>query len=101
MYCLETNQLSHYFSKKEKVLNDIGLQIDHGSIYGFLGPNGAGKTTTLRLILGLLRKQKGDILLFGKQFENHRTEILKKVGSLIESPSIHAQLTAIENLRVY
>lgn len=101
MYSLETQQLTHYFSKKEKVLNDIGLQIGNGSIYGFLGPNGAGKTTTLRLILGLLRKQKGEILVFGKEFGKHRTEILKKVGSLIESPSIHSQLTAMENLSVY
>ncbi|MBL7931724.1 MAG: ABC transporter ATP-binding protein [Bacteroidia bacterium] len=101
MLSLETKQLTHYFSKKERVLNDISLQVKSGSIYGFLGPNGAGKTTTLRLILGLLKKQQGEILVFGKQFDTQRTEILKRVGSLIESPSIHSQLTAIENLRVY
>lgn len=79
----------------QDVLRGVSIQVPTGSIYGFLGPNGAGKTTTLRLILGLLRKQKGDVSLFGKRFENHRI-----VGSLIESPSLYDQLSAAENLKV-
>jgi len=98
MYCLETNNLSHQFSKNELVLNNINLHVAEGSIYGFLGPNGAGKTTTLRLILGLLKKQQGDIFIFGKPFSENRVAILKKIGSLIESPSLYGHLTASENL---
>jgi len=98
MYCLETANLVHKFSEKEIVLNDISLQVSEGSIYGFLGPNGAGKTTTLRLILGLLKKQQGEISIFGKTFEKNRVGILKNIGSLIENPSIYGHLTAIENL---
>jgi len=98
MYCLETANLVHKFSEKEIVLNDINLQVIEGSIYGFLGPNGAGKTTTLRLILGLLKKQQGEISIFGKIFEKNRVGILKNIGSLIESPSIYGHLTASENL---
>ncbi|WP_379988328.1 ABC transporter ATP-binding protein [Dokdonella soli] len=79
-------------------MDGISLQVPQGSIYGFLGPNGAGKTTTLRLILGLLRKQRGAISIFGKSFDAHRTEILRNVGSLIESPSLYDHLTATENL---
>jgi len=82
------------------VLSEVGLRVPTGSIYGFLGPNGAGKTTTLRLILGLLKKQQGEISIFGRSFAAHRLEILSRVGSLIESPSLYAQLTAAENLRV-
>jgi ABC-2 type transport system ATP-binding protein len=100
MHFVETHQLTHRFSEREPVLNNIELQVPEGSIYGFLGPNGAGKTTTLRLILGLLRKQQGDIKVFGKSFADHRVEILSKVGSLIESPSLYGHLTASENLRV-
>jgi lantibiotic transport system ATP-binding protein len=100
MYCLETKNLTHQFSSKEIVLNDINLQVPEASIYGFLGPNGAGKTTTLRLVLGLLKKQQGEISIFGKSFENNRIDILKKVGSLIETPSIYGQLTAMENLQL-
>ncbi|HNP24126.1 MAG TPA: ABC transporter ATP-binding protein [Panacibacter sp.] len=98
MYCLETNNLTHRFTKENTVLKNISLRVTEGSIYGFLGPNGAGKTTTLRLILGLLKKQEGDILFFGKPFERNRVAILKNIGSLIESPSLYGHLTASENL---
>jgi ABC-type multidrug transport system ATPase subunit len=100
MNCIETKNLSHHFSDGNMVLNNINLQIPSGSIYGFLGPNGAGKTTTLKLILGLLKKQKGSITVFGKAFETNRIEILRNVGSLIESPSLYGHLTAAENLEV-
>ncbi|NOT73880.1 MAG: ABC transporter ATP-binding protein [Cyclobacteriaceae bacterium] len=100
-YCLETTDLTHSFSSTETVLNGINLKVKEGSIYGFLGPNGAGKTTTLRLILGLLRKQQGTITVFGKSFHDHRLEILKNVGSLIESPSLYGHLTAHENLLLF
>jgi lantibiotic transport system ATP-binding protein len=101
MNIIEIKNLSHHFSKGERVLNNINLEVKQGSIYGFLGPNGAGKTTTLRLILGLLKKQTGDIRLFGKSFEENRTAILQQIGSLIESPSLYGQLTAAENLLVW
>lgn len=100
MNCLETHNLSHKFSENETVLDTINLRVPDGSIYGFLGPNGAGKTTTLRLVLGLLKKQAGDIRIFDKPFDEHRIEILKRTGSLIESPSIYTHLTAVENLNL-
>lgn len=75
--------------------------VPQGSIYGFLGPNGAGKTTTLRLILGLIKTQEGQIRVFGKPFYPNRLEILKRVGSLIDSPSFYGHLTAAENLLAF
>ncbi len=98
--CIETENLTHKFSREEVVLQGIGLRVPCGAIYGFLGPNGAGKTTTLRLVLGLLRKQQGAIRIFGKAFDAHRIEILRKIGSLIESPSLYGHLTAEENLKI-
>jgi ABC-type multidrug transport system ATPase subunit len=99
-YCLETTNLSHRWNARTPVLQAINLRVPKDSIYGFLGPNGAGKTTTLKLILGLLQKQQGEITVFGQNWEGHRLEILPRIGSLIESPSLYAQLTASENLRV-
>ena len=101
MNIIETNNLTHRFSEKEIVLNEIAIQVPEGSIYGFLGPNGAGKTTTLKLILGLLKKQQGTISVFGKPFNENRIEILKNIGSLIEAPSLYAHLTASENLLIW
>jgi ABC-2 type transport system ATP-binding protein len=97
-YCLQTQALSYSFSPDHPILNNINLQVEEGSIYGFLGPNGAGKTTTLRLVLGLLKNQQGSITVFGKSLMENRREILAKTGALIESPSLYNHLTAIENL---
>lgn len=101
MNTVETRGLTHCFSVDETILHDVALTVPTGSIYGFLGPNGAGKTTTLRLVLGLLRRQRGSIELLGRPLESHRVELLKRVGSSIESPSIYAHLTARENLAIW
>jgi ABC-2 type transport system ATP-binding protein len=99
-YCVETVNLTHKFSENETALNLVNLRVIEGSIYGFLGPNGAGKTTTLKLVLGLLKKQHGEISVFGKSFERNRVEALRRIGSMIESPSIYGHLTATENLKI-
>lgn len=98
---IKTTQLNFSFGRGPKTLTDVNLEVPSGSIYGFLGPNGAGKTTTLRLLLGLLRNQQGRIELFGKEFASNRIEILRRLGSLIEQPSLYLHLTARENLEIY
>jgi lantibiotic transport system ATP-binding protein len=100
MHAIETIDVTHRFSANEVALEEVNLQAPQGAIYGFLGPNGAGKTTTIKLILGLLKQQAGEIRVFGKPFNENRIEILKKVGSMIESPSLYDHLTAVENLLV-
>lgn len=100
-YIIETQRLDFLFRSGQPILQQLSLQVPAGSIYGFLGPNGAGKTTTLRLILGLLKKQEGAITLFGKELKDHRLEILRKLGSLIEQPSLYLHLTGRENLELF
>ena len=98
---IQTTNLNFSFSNGVKTLQDVNLFVPKGSVYGFLGPNGAGKTTTLRLLLGLLKNQQGRLEIFGKEFASHRIEILKRLGSLIEQPSLYLHLTAKENLDIY
>lgn len=98
---IKTTALSYRYSKDVQTLSDINLNVERGTIYGFLGPNGSGKTTTLSLLLGLLPKQEGDIEVFGQHLHLNRIHILKKIGSLIETPSLYGHLTAKENLEVY
>ena len=98
---IQTTNLNFSFSNGVKTLQDVNLFVPKGSVYGFLGPNGAGKTTTLRLLLGLLKNQQGKLEIFGKEFGSHRIEILKRLGSLIEQPSLYLHLTAKENLDIY
>jgi ABC-2 type transport system ATP-binding protein len=100
-YIIETRRLDFLFRSGQPILHQLSLQIPAGSIYGFLGPNGAGKTTTLRLILGLLKKQEGSITLFGKELAGHRLDILGRLGSLIEQPSLYLHLSGRENLEIF
>ena len=94
---LETRELTKNFSGQLAV-NGISLEIKRNTVYGLLGPNGAGKSTTLKLILGLLRPTKGEILFNG---ESWKREHLAKIGSLIEEPALYGNLTAEENLLVH
>lgn len=98
---VETEHLEYAFHKGQSILHDINLCVPQGSIYGFLGPNGAGKTTTLRLLLGLLRSEKAGIRLFGEEMATSRIGILRRLGSLIEQPSLYLHLTGQENLEVF
>jgi ABC-2 type transport system ATP-binding protein len=98
---IQTSRLSYHYSPDVQTLFDINLRVERGSIYGFLGPNGSGKTTTLSLLLGLLNNQKGNIEIFGQPLHSNREAILRKTGSLIETPSLYGHLTARENLEVY
>ncbi|WP_316783940.1 ATP-binding cassette domain-containing protein [Pedobacter frigiditerrae] len=100
-YIIKTTGLEHSHAKGSKTLTNINLEVKKGDIYGFLGPNGAGKTTTLRLLLGLTKIQTGKIEVFGQEFSSNRLDILRKVGSLIENPSLYGHLRANENLEVY
>jgi ABC-2 type transport system ATP-binding protein len=98
---IKTSGLSYRYSKDVQTLFEIDLQVEKGTIYGFLGPNGSGKTTTLSLLLGLLNNQQGKIEIFGKNISRHRVDILRRIGSLIEVPSLYGHLSARENLEVY
>jgi ABC-type multidrug transport system ATPase subunit len=100
-HIIKTVNLSYHYAKNVQTLFDINLQVERGSIYGFLGPNGSGKTTTLSLLLGLLSAQQGSIEIFGQQMQSNRVDILKRTGSLIETPSLYGHLTAKENLDIY
>lgn len=83
-------------------VNHLNLSVRENCIYGFLGPNGAGKSTTLKMLLGLVTPTEGSISLFSRQLNpKNRIEILKNVGSLIESPSYYGHLNARENLSIF
>ena len=97
---IKTKNLTKKYGKETSV-NHLNLNIPKGAVYGFLGPNGAGKTTTMKMLLGLVHKTSGDIEILGKQLnDKNKLEILKHVGSLIETPSYYGHLTARENLEI-
>lgn len=84
-----------------KAVDDISFTVESEQVYGFLGPNGAGKSTTIRLLLTLIKPTSGEIEIFGMNLQNHRKEILRQVGAIVERPDLYKFLTALENLRIF
>ncbi len=101
MPAIQLENINFGYTRKEKVLHDINLEVEQGSIYGFLGANGAGKTTTMRLILGLLKANEGRITILGKNIKDSYPNHYKHIGSLIENSSLYAHLSARDNLRIW
>jgi ABC-2 type transport system ATP-binding protein len=80
---------------------DLDLEVRQGEIYAFLGRNGAGKTTTIRMLLGLIRPQAGEVRVFGNQVRLDQPAWLGRVGSLVETATAYPNLTVRENLELH
>ncbi len=96
---IKVESLTKKFQNFE-ALKDVSFNVFKNDVFGFLGPNGAGKSTTLRCMLSLIKKDSGEIRLFGKKLEKNRTEILSKIGSIIEKPDFYKYLSAQKNLEL-
>jgi len=89
------------FRSTFKAVKDVSFSVSRGDVFGFLGPNGAGKSTTIRCLLSLIKPDAGNIELFGKSYRNCRSEILSKIGSIIEKPDFYKYLSAQKNLEIF
>ena len=98
-YVLKTNNLSknyRFFS----ALKGLSMNVPKGSIYGFVGKNGAGKTTLIRLICGLQHPTSGDFELYGiKNTDRSISKSRRRMGAVVETPSIYLDMTAEDNLK--
>ncbi len=98
-HAIETCGLTRRFGAQLAVDN-LNLLAPEAGVYGFLGPNGAGKTTTIRMLLGLIRPDAGEVRLFGVPLAADRLSLMRMVGALVETPSLYPHLTGRENLEV-
>ncbi len=98
-YVLATQGLSKHY-KDFKALDNLTMRVPKGSIYGFVGRNGAGKTTLIRLICGLQAPTSGSYLLYGTDFTRKEiAKVRRRMGAVVETPSIYLDLTAEDNLK--
>ncbi|WP_086347793.1 ATP-binding cassette domain-containing protein [Candidatus Enterococcus clewellii] len=98
-YVLQTHQLFKEYGTF-KVLTGVSMNVPKGAIYGFVGKNGAGKTTLIRLICGLQQASSGTYTLYGKKStEDEVFKARRRIGAVVETPSIYLDLTAEENLK--
>ena len=83
------------------VVDGLNLSIQRGECFGLLGPNGAGKTTTLRLLLGLIEPDGGNLSLLGHAVPRHAREARLRVGVVPQMDNLDPDFTVTENLLVY
>lgn len=83
-----------------EAVRDLSFTVEPGRVTGFLGPNGAGKTTTLRIAVGLVRPDAGEVTINGVRYEqlSHPARV---VGAMLDSQGFHPGRTALAHLRCY
>ncbi len=98
-YVLQTNGLTKKY-RHFKALNQLTMNVPKGAIYGFVGRNGAGKTTLIRLICGLQFPTSGGYTLYGrKDTDKDISRSRRRMGAVVETPSIYLDMTAQDNLK--
>nr|WP_246421984.1 alpha/beta fold hydrolase [Nocardiopsis mwathae] len=97
---LRIDGLTKRFPNGHLAVDDLSLRVERGQVLGLLGPNGAGKTTTLRMLMGLVRPDAGDIRIFGHQVVPG-TPALARLGSFVEGPGHLPHLSGRANLELY
>ena len=98
-YVLETFDIMKRY-KHSIVLEKLNMHVPNGSIYGLIGRNGAGKTTLIRILCGLQQLTSGEYKIYGiKNTDRKIYEVRKRIGAIIETPSICMDMTAEDNLK--
>ena len=94
---LEVNNLKKDF--QDFSLKGISFSLQRGYIMGFIGPNGAGKSTTIKLILNLLKRDDGEIKVFGLDNLQNEKEIKNRIGFVLSENNFYDELTVAETRR--
>lgn len=99
-YVLETTGLCKYY-RSFKALDSLTMHVPKGAIYGLVGKNGAGKTTLIRVVCGLQDPTAGGYTLYGKRWgERGLSQARRRMGAVVETPSLYPDMTAIDNLKM-
>lgn len=97
---LEIKNVSKYYGKA-KVVDNVSFDVKKGEIFGFLGPNGAGKTTTIKMILGLLSIDEGNITINGYDIKKDFEKAMEYIGGIVENPDMYGYMSAVDNLKLF
>lgn len=97
---LKIENLSKSFGNR-RILHDISFETYGGEVFGFLGPNGAGKTTTIKIAVGHLSLDEGDIKIENVSIKKDFEKALSYVGGIVENPELYKYMSGMQNLRQY
>lgn len=97
---IKLEHVSKNFGKR-RVVDDLCLETHTGEVFGFLGPNGAGKTTTIKMLVGLIDFDEGEISVCGADVRRDFEKAMANVGGIVENPEMYRYMTGLQNLRQY
>ncbi|RJL34304.1 alpha/beta fold hydrolase [Bailinhaonella thermotolerans] len=97
---LEISGLTKRYSGGRLAVDDLSFRVERGQVLGLLGPNGAGKTTSLRMLMGLIHPDAGQIRIFGHAVAPG-VPVLSRLGSFVEGPGFLPHLSGRDNLELY
>ena len=97
---IETDALTKKYGSLTAV-NKLNLKVQRNSIHGFLGPNGAGKTTTIKIVVGLLKPDGGNVKVLGQPVHGDQADSRLRVGYMPELPKFPKHLKGRELLDIY
>ena len=86
--------------RKVVAVQGLDLDVPVGGVHGFLGPNGSGKTTSIRMLLGLVRADRGTMTVFDRPVPARLPEVVGRVGAIVESPKFFPSFTGEKNLEL-
>ena len=85
---------------RQVAVDRLDLEVPRGGIHGFLGPNGSGKTTTIRMLLGLISADEGEMEVLGRSVPDHLTEVINQIGAIVEQPKFFPNFSGRLNLEL-
>ncbi|MEV4563849.1 CocE/NonD family hydrolase [Nonomuraea sp. NPDC049419] len=97
---LEISGLTKAYRNGELAVNNLSFRVEQGQVLGLLGPNGAGKTTTMRMMMGLIQPDAGEIRIFGERV-TPGAPVLSRLGSFVEGPGFLPHLSGRDNIQLY
>ena len=100
MLVLKTQNLTKVYGGKI-VVDNVSICIEKGDIFGLIGQNGAGKTTFMKMITSLVKPSSGSIELFGEKESTKLGALRSRIGSVIETPALFDNLSAVQNLEYF
>ncbi len=100
MNALELHSVHKSFGEIIAV-DDLSLTVDRGEMFALVGPDGSGKTTTIRMLCGIVKPTKGDLLVLGFDVQKQKEEVKKRIGYLSQKFSLYGDLTIDENIEFF
>lgn len=93
---IEIKNVTKIYNGEKKAINDVSFKVNSGEIFGFIGHNGAGKTTMIKMIVGILNIDEGDVFINDKSIKSNPIECKMNMAYVPDNPDLYENMKAID-----